>query len=84
MNSAPGPNPPVRSIKLGRGGAWTEQCLAHGEIRFGHRSVPHELALSRDRDAIVAHLIAAGRSPGTAAAFAREILDFYTLGADAV
>jgi hypothetical protein len=73
-----------RYIKLGPKGVWTERSLRQGEIHFGHRRVPHELALTGDREAVTAYLIQTGRSPGKARDFAREIIDFYTLGFDTV
>ena len=78
-------HPPVRYIKLGRGGAWAEQALRSGILPLGYSQVPHELALRADKAAIADHLFAtAGRSPGKAASFAREIIEFYQLGADAI
>ena len=76
--------PPVRYIKLGPGGAWVDRSLDQGEIHLGHHQVPHDLALAGDRAAIVKHLIGLGRNLGKASASAREILDFYQLGPDAV
>lgn len=70
---------PLRYIKLGPGGMWAEPALRLGEIYLDHREVPHELAMSGDREAIVAHLVGLGRSPGKAKDFAREIMDFHTL-----
>ena len=70
---------PMRYIKLGPGGAWARKALDNGELYLGHRDVPHELALNGDREAIIEHLIALGRSPGKAKDFAREIVDFYQL-----
>ena len=40
----------VRYIKLGKGGRWEKVSLERGELHFGHRNVPHELALTGDRD----------------------------------
>lgn len=72
----------VRYIKLGRGGEWENISLDRGELHFSHHLVPHEMALSGDREGIREHLIAAGRDPAAASGDAREILDFYTLGED--
>lgn len=72
----------VRYIKLGRGGKWEKVSLERGELHFGHRLIPHELALTGDRDAIRASRIAANVGPGAASDDAREVVDFYTLGAD--
>lgn len=77
--------PPVRYIKLGPGGAWAKRSLEHGEIHFGHREVAHEVAATRDKAAIMSVLTASERrNPVKAADFAREVLDFYTLGSDAI
>ena len=53
-----------------------------GEIHFGHRSVPHNLCVRGEWDAVVRHLADLGRSPAKAKDGMREIRDFYTLGAD--
>lgn len=73
-----------RYIKLGPRGVWTERSLSQGEIHFGHRRVPHEMAMNGDREAIADHLIRLGHTPGKARDFVREIIDFYTLGPDTV
>ncbi|MBM6595331.1 restriction endonuclease [Microvirga pudoricolor] len=78
------PAPPLRYIKLGRQNAWAEPCFERGEIHLGHREVPHEIALSGDREAIAAYLMTTGRQPAKARDFAREIVDFYTLDESAV
>ena len=44
--------------------------------------MPHEIAVSADKDAIKQHRIGTGRDPQSAADDAREIVDFYTLGPD--
>jgi hypothetical protein len=75
---------PIRYIKLGRGGAYTARSLDAGELHIGHHRVPHELALQGDKEAIVKHLVAQGRSPGKARDFAREVLEFYQLGPEAL
>lgn len=74
----------VRYIKLGPGGAWFERCRREGLIEFGHSSVPHEIAARRDRTELEQLLQAQGRTPAKAKDFAREILDFYGLGEDAL
>jgi hypothetical protein len=79
MKSVSSATPPARYIKLGPGDAWARRSLDRGEM---HREVSHELALTGDRDAIAARFVALGRTQGKARDFAREILDFYTLGAD--
>ncbi len=72
----------VRYIKLGRGGRWEKISLENGELHFGHGKVPHELALTGDRAKIKEALIKVGRSSQAAADDAREVVDFYHLGAD--
>ena len=72
----------VRYIKLGRGGAWEEAALARGELQFGYGRVSHELALGGDLEAIKEYLIGVGRDAKAAARDAREVIDFYHLGAD--
>lgn len=73
----------VRYIKLGANGRWARRCFENGEMHFGYKTVPHVLCLAGDWDA-VARLIADqdGKSAGKARDAAREIRDFYTLGAD--
>jgi len=70
----------VRYIKLGRGGQWETISLERGELHFGYSKVPHELALSCDRDQIRRYLIRQGRDPRSASEDAREVVDFYGLG----
>jgi hypothetical protein len=67
----------VRYIKLGPKGAWEKHCIEEGTLRFGHREVPHALALTRDRESIRAHLLPLGYDATAASDKAREILDFY-------
>ena len=70
----------IRYIKLGSGGRWAQRGLEHGEMQFGYSTVPHDICLNEDWDAVVRLLIAEGRSPGKAKDAKREIRDFYTLG----
>lgn len=72
----------VRYIKLGRGGQWADTALDRGELHFGYGKSPHELALAGNFDALKQHLIDQGREAQTASREAREVLDFYDLGAD--
>lgn len=67
----------VRYIKLGPKGAWESLCIGDGTLRFAHREVPHELALTRDREAIRSHLLQLGFDATAASDKAREVLDFY-------
>jgi hypothetical protein len=50
----------VRYIKLGKGGRWDDVALDSGELHFGYRKSPHELALAGNFDALKQHLL--GRS----------------------
>ncbi|MCP3409921.1 hypothetical protein [Bradyrhizobium sp. CCGB01] len=68
----------VRYIKLGAGGRW-ENSLDRDELHFGYGSVSHELALEGNRERIIAHLVALGRSPQAASRDAQEVADFYAL-----
>ncbi|MCH8997883.1 MAG: restriction endonuclease [Proteobacteria bacterium] len=72
----------VRYIKLGAGGKWVRVSLDRGEIHFSHRTVPHDLCIQGDWDAVVQHRVDRGRSPAKAKDGMREIRDFYTLGAN--
>lgn len=72
----------VRYIKFGRRGGWADASLNHGELHFGHGKISHELALRGDREAIKRARIEQGRDARAAAEDAREIVDFYHLGAD--
>jgi hypothetical protein len=72
----------VRYIKLGRGGSWEDAALSRGELHFGYGKANHELALEGDMEKIKQHLIDLGRGAQAAARDAREVADFYELGAD--
>ena len=72
----------VRYIKFGRGGGWADASLDRGELHFGHGKISHELALGGDREAIKRARMEQGRNARAAAEDAREIVDFYHLGAD--
>lgn len=72
----------IRYIKLGRGGAWAQSCLAAGELQFGYRTVPHDLCLANRWDTVTELLMQQGRSRAKANDAVREIRDFYSLGPD--
>jgi hypothetical protein len=73
----------VRYIRLGqRGGAWEQLSLERGELHFGYGGIGHELGLAGDADAIRRGGIGRGRDPQVATQDARQVLDFYRLGAD--
>jgi hypothetical protein len=72
----------IRYIKLGSAGRWAGHGLAHGELPFGYKTIPHDICQAGDWDAVTRLLIAEGRSPGKAKDALREIRDFYTLGPD--
>jgi hypothetical protein len=79
-----GTSPPIRYIKLGRNNAWAKRALTEGELPFGHKEVPHDLALTGDAKRIYAHVVGLGRTPGTATSFTREVMAFYGLDTDAI
>lgn len=72
----------VRYIRLGKaGGLWEQLSLERGELHFGYGGITHAMALGGDVNAIVRRSIQRGRDPKTAAEDARQVLDFYQLGA---
>jgi hypothetical protein len=73
-----------RYIKLGPNGRWSARAIEDQVLFLGHKEVPHDLALGRDKQQIATFLKGTGRSGGKANDFAREIVDFYTLGSDTV
>lgn len=72
----------VRYIKLGPKGRWAEAALARNELHFGYGKVTHDLAVEADIAKIRAALVAQGRDIQAATRDAREVIDFYHLGAD--
>src|SRR6201996_8625046 len=72
----------VRYIKLGSGGRWANISLDRGELHFGYRKSPHELALAGNLDAMKQHLLGSGKDARSASREAREVYDFYELGSD--
>ena len=73
---------PVRAsqakyIKLGRGGKWERMCLEDGTMRFGYGDVPHELALSGDREGVRKLYTEKGATPTAATSHANQVLAFY-------
>ncbi len=75
---------PVRYIKLGRGGAEEAECLDKGELRVFFPFIPHELALQGDKAAMAAAARSDRKSDAKAGDAARQVHDFYHLGADAL
>jgi hypothetical protein len=73
-----------RYIKLGPNGRWSVRAIEEQVPFLGHKEVSHDLALRGDKEKVAAFLQGIGRSAGKANDFAREIVDFYTLGADTV
>ncbi|MFM2279931.1 MAG: hypothetical protein RLZZ444_2162 [Pseudomonadota bacterium] len=67
-----------RYIKLGPGGQWARRAIQNDEIYLSHKEVPHQLALTGDRRALIEYIVEMGKTAGKAADYAREILDFYT------
>jgi hypothetical protein len=74
----------ARYIKLGEGGAFAGACIEAGELGLSFASIPHDLCMRGDWEAVKQALIAQGRSQATATRQTGEIRDFYTLGADAL
>ena len=74
--------PRARYIKLGRGGRWERLCLEDGTMRFGYGKVPHDLALSGDREQLRQCHLDLGYEAGTATSHANQILSFYHDKAD--
>ena len=73
-----------RYIKLGGKGQWNEISLQNGELHFGYGNVPHELALTLDREQIKKYLIKNGRDAQRASEETRQVVDFYSLDASCV
>lgn len=69
----------VRYIKLGPKGCWNNVSLDRGELHFGFRDIPHELASSLNKQDIIRYQQRQGRTLRVAAEDAREIIDFYSL-----
>jgi hypothetical protein len=72
----------VRYIKLGRGGRWVNASLDHGEVHFGYKRIPHEVALRGDWKAVHNAVRAGVRTEGKAKDQTREIQAFYEKGPD--
>ncbi|MDR3499902.1 MAG: restriction endonuclease [Parvibaculum sp.] len=74
----------TRYIKLGPSGRWVANAFANGELQVGYRTIPHDLCLSGDWDAVEKALRDHPDKPGkgTVKAWLRELRDFYTLGKD--
>ena len=62
----------IRYIKLGGGGKWVQVSFDRGEIHFSHRTVPHDLCVRGDWDAVVRHFADHGRNSAKAKDAARE------------
>ena len=72
----------IRYIKLGPGGNWAQFGFERGELQFGYPTVPHELCVQGDWEAVTSLLIKEGRKLSKARDAVREIRDFYTLGSN--
>lgn len=73
-----------RYIKLGPNGRWSAKAFEEQVLFLGHKEVPHDLALRGDKNELAAFIQRIGRLAGKANDFAREIVDFYTLGPDTI
>ena len=57
----------VRYIKLGEKDRWAKTSLERGEVQLGHSSIPHELCLAGDWEAVMAAYVKAGKTAGKCA-----------------
>lgn len=68
----------ARYIKLGGGGEWEELCLKEGTLRLGYYEVPHDLGLTKNKEAIRDMFVRDhGCDQGTALRHANQACDFY-------
>jgi Restriction endonuclease len=74
----------AKYIKLGEKGVWERHCFDRGIIRLGYYEVPHELALSGNKEAIRQIYIDEGFSPGVSSGHARQVLEFYNTGPETI
>ncbi len=72
----------VRYIKLGGKGAWTDLCIARGEMRLGFRDVPHALCAAGDWEGVRQRFLDEGKTPSAASRFVGELREFYEGGGD--
>lgn len=68
----------IRYIKLGDGGRWAEQALKEGTIAFGYHTIPHEICLAGNWDAVW-HLLNERKSEGAQTAGTNEVRTFYEM-----
>ena len=74
----------ARYIKLGPSGAWERKSIDEGVLLFGYQSVPHDIALGGDTDALTRVFRDQGAEKGAARRHAIQVMDFYTLGEDTI
>lgn len=73
----------ARYIKFGAGGVWEALCLKEGTLRLGFYEVSHEAGLSGDKEAIKqAFASITKEGSGSAANYARQVLEFYDTSPD--
>ena len=72
----------ARYIKLGPRGAWERKSLDEEVLLFGYQSVPHDIALGGDIDALTRVFRDQGHGRGMARRHAKQVKDFYVLGED--
>lgn len=70
----------IRYIKLGPGGSWALPAFNRSELHFGYPTIPHNLCLQGDWEAVTDLFVKEGRKLSKARDAVREIRDFYTLG----
>lgn len=71
----------VRYIKLGDGGRWADAAIEHGYVAFGYHSIPHDLCIAEDWEA-VRRLLDDRKSEGAKTAGVNEVATFYEMGED--
>ena len=71
----------VRYIKLGKGGAWSTDAIAHGIVP-GFREIAHDPCAAGDWTTVRQQLAAAGRTNSGVTHGLRELRDYYELGDD--
>ena len=67
----------AKFIKLGENGQWERLCIEDGTLRLAYYDVPHDLALSGNKEGIRDVYLKLGFAPRTASDYARQVLEFY-------
>ena len=64
-------------IKLGRGGTWETECLKSSTLRFGYRTIPHELCVAGNWLEVERHCRELRTDQGAATRDVNQIRYFY-------